>query len=202
MACAAVGVRLAAAANGEVAAAGAPGSLPMPVLASDWFGGCRSRTVALREVPHGSVDRERPGANRCAVGAGAVRAPGRPRSRRPAAGRSRHDAPAHVFTSIIPILIIAGAVRSRLDRISSAIIAEHLGLDAATADILDEVPARRRPGAAGDGRHRGGASRHRRDVVRAGSGTEPADDLAHADGRHQVRLALARRGGRGRHRGG
>ncbi len=45
---------------------------------------------------------------------------------------------AHVFTSIIPILIIAGALRSSLDPDSGPIIAEHLGLDAATADILEK----------------------------------------------------------------
>ncbi len=45
---------------------------------------------------------------------------------------------AHVFTSVIPILIVAGAVSSRLDRTSSTIFAEHLGLDAPTAEILEK----------------------------------------------------------------
>src|SRR4051794_33258570 len=43
---------------------------------------------------------------------------------------------AHVFTSVLPILIVAGAVRSRLDPRSGPIFAEHLGLDEATAGIL------------------------------------------------------------------
>lgn len=45
---------------------------------------------------------------------------------------------AHVFTSILPILIVAGALRSRLDPESGPIFAEHLGLDEATADILEK----------------------------------------------------------------
>jgi membrane protein len=45
---------------------------------------------------------------------------------------------AHVFTSILPILIVAGALRARLDPASGPIFAEHLGLDAATADILQK----------------------------------------------------------------
>jgi len=45
---------------------------------------------------------------------------------------------AHVFTSILPILIVAGALRSRLDPRSGPIFAEHLGLDEATADILEK----------------------------------------------------------------
>jgi len=45
---------------------------------------------------------------------------------------------AHAFTSVLPILIVAGAVRSRLDPGSGPIVAEHLGLDAATADILQK----------------------------------------------------------------
>ena len=45
---------------------------------------------------------------------------------------------AHVFTSILPILIVAGALRSRLDARSGPIFAEHLGLDEATADILEK----------------------------------------------------------------
>ena len=43
---------------------------------------------------------------------------------------------AHVFTSILPILIVAGAVRSRLDPKTGPIFAEHLGLDESTALIL------------------------------------------------------------------
>jgi membrane protein len=43
---------------------------------------------------------------------------------------------AHAFTSVLPILIVAGAVRSRLDPQSGPVLAEHLGLDAATAEIL------------------------------------------------------------------
>lgn len=45
---------------------------------------------------------------------------------------------AHVFTSILPILIIAGAVRASLDPQSGPLIAEHLGLDEATAQILED----------------------------------------------------------------
>jgi membrane protein len=45
---------------------------------------------------------------------------------------------AHVFTSILPLLIVAGAVRSRLDPGSGPILAEHMGLDAATAEILEK----------------------------------------------------------------
>ncbi|MGC5171414.1 YhjD/YihY/BrkB family envelope integrity protein [Micromonospora sp. DT81.3] len=45
---------------------------------------------------------------------------------------------AHAFTSVLPILIVAGAVRSRLDPQSGPIVAEHLGLDAATAEILEK----------------------------------------------------------------
>lgn len=45
---------------------------------------------------------------------------------------------AHAFTSVIPILIVAGALRSSLDEQSRPIFAEHLGLDAATADILQK----------------------------------------------------------------
>ena len=48
---------------------------------------------------------------------------------------------AHVFTSILPILIVAGAVRASLDPQSGPLIAEHLGLDEATAQILqDSLP--------------------------------------------------------------
>jgi membrane protein len=45
---------------------------------------------------------------------------------------------AHVFTSIIPILIVAGALRSRLDPKTGPIFAEHLGLDVASAEILEQ----------------------------------------------------------------
>ena len=45
---------------------------------------------------------------------------------------------AHVFTSILPILIVAGALRSRLDPQSGPLFAEHLGLDDATAEILEK----------------------------------------------------------------
>ena len=45
---------------------------------------------------------------------------------------------AHVFTSILPILIVAGALRSRLDPQSGPIFAEHLGLDETTAEILEK----------------------------------------------------------------
>jgi membrane protein len=45
---------------------------------------------------------------------------------------------AHVFTSILPILIVAGALRASLDPQSGPIFAEHLGLDEATAQILED----------------------------------------------------------------
>ena len=45
---------------------------------------------------------------------------------------------AHVFTSILPILIVAGAVRSRLVPSPGPLIAEHLGFDEATAQILED----------------------------------------------------------------
>ena len=45
---------------------------------------------------------------------------------------------AHVFTSILPILIVAGALRSRLDPQTDPIFAEHLGFDDATAEILEK----------------------------------------------------------------
>jgi len=45
---------------------------------------------------------------------------------------------AHVFTSVLPILIIAGALRANLDPRSGPLFAEHLGLDAATAEILQK----------------------------------------------------------------
>ena len=43
---------------------------------------------------------------------------------------------AHVFTTILPILIVAGALRARLDPQSHLIFAEHLGFNEATAEIL------------------------------------------------------------------
>ena len=45
---------------------------------------------------------------------------------------------AHVFTSVIPILIVVGALRSRLDPEAAAIFAEHLGFDESTAEILEQ----------------------------------------------------------------
>ena len=45
---------------------------------------------------------------------------------------------AHVFTSILPLLIVAGALRASLDPQSGPIFAEHLGLDEATAQILED----------------------------------------------------------------
>lgn len=45
---------------------------------------------------------------------------------------------AHAFTSIIPILIVAGALRSSLEAETRPIFAEHLGLDEASADILQK----------------------------------------------------------------
>ena len=45
---------------------------------------------------------------------------------------------AHVFTSVLPILIVAGALRSRLDRQAGPIFATHIGLDESTADILEK----------------------------------------------------------------
>ena len=45
---------------------------------------------------------------------------------------------AHVFTSILPILIVAGALRSRLAPQSGPILAEHLGLDETTAQVLQK----------------------------------------------------------------
>lgn len=44
----------------------------------------------------------------------------------------------HAFTSIIPILIVAGALRSRLGPQTGPIFAEHMGLDEATAEILEK----------------------------------------------------------------
>jgi membrane protein len=45
---------------------------------------------------------------------------------------------AHVFTSVLPILIVAGALRARLDPETGPLFAEHLGFDEATAEILEK----------------------------------------------------------------
>ena len=45
---------------------------------------------------------------------------------------------ATAFTSVLPMLIVAGAVRSRLDHTTAPIFAEHLGFDDATADLLEK----------------------------------------------------------------
>jgi membrane protein len=45
---------------------------------------------------------------------------------------------AHTFTSVLPILIVVGAVQSRLDARTAAIFAEHMGFDAATAETLEK----------------------------------------------------------------
>src|SRR5215207_1929068 len=45
---------------------------------------------------------------------------------------------AHVFTSVLPILIVAGALRESLDPGSDPIIAEHLLFDEATAQMLED----------------------------------------------------------------
>ena len=45
---------------------------------------------------------------------------------------------ATAFTSVLPILIVAGALRSRMDPATGPIFAEHLGFDDATADILEK----------------------------------------------------------------
>ncbi len=45
---------------------------------------------------------------------------------------------AHAFTSVLPILIVAGALRARMDPANAAIFAEHLGFDNATAEILEK----------------------------------------------------------------
>ncbi len=48
---------------------------------------------------------------------------------------------AHVFTSVLPILIVVGALRSRFEPASAAIFAEHLGFDEPTAEMLvDSLP--------------------------------------------------------------
>ena len=107
---------------------------------------------------------------------------------------------AHAFTSILPILIVVGALRATLDPQADAIFAEHLGFSDATAEMLDEVPARRGAGIAGDRCRRRGSARHRGDLVRAGTRAELPDDLAHAEGQHQVRMAVARGDRGGGHR--
>ena len=49
---------------------------------------------------------------------------------------------AHVFTSILPILIVVGALRATLDPQADAIFAEHLGFSDATAEMLEKsLPA-------------------------------------------------------------
>jgi membrane protein len=45
---------------------------------------------------------------------------------------------AHVFTSVLPILIVAGAIRSTLDPKGGPLLAEHMGLDEVSADILEK----------------------------------------------------------------
>jgi len=45
---------------------------------------------------------------------------------------------AHVFTSILPILIVVGALRATLEPGADAIFAEHLGFDDATAEMLEK----------------------------------------------------------------
>ena len=45
---------------------------------------------------------------------------------------------AHAFTSILPILIVVGALRATLDPQADAIFAEHLGFSDATAEMLDK----------------------------------------------------------------
>jgi membrane protein len=45
---------------------------------------------------------------------------------------------AHVFTSILPILIVVGALRATLEPRADAIFAEHLGFNDATAEMLDK----------------------------------------------------------------
>ena len=45
---------------------------------------------------------------------------------------------AHAFTSILPILIVVGALRATLDPQADAIFAEHLGFNDATAEMLDK----------------------------------------------------------------
>lgn len=44
---------------------------------------------------------------------------------------------AHAFTSVLPILIVAGALRAELAPEDGAILAEHLGLNHATAEVLE-----------------------------------------------------------------
>lgn len=45
---------------------------------------------------------------------------------------------AHVFTSILPILIVVGALRATLEPQADAIFAEHLGFDESTAEMLEK----------------------------------------------------------------
>ncbi|MDY0910780.1 YhjD/YihY/BrkB family envelope integrity protein [Microbacterium sp. CFBP9034] len=45
---------------------------------------------------------------------------------------------AHAFTSILPILIVVGALRARMEPGTGPVFAEHLGLNPATADILEQ----------------------------------------------------------------
>ena len=45
---------------------------------------------------------------------------------------------ATAFTSVLPMLIVAGAVRSRLDPATGPIFVEHLGFDDATAELLEK----------------------------------------------------------------
>jgi len=45
---------------------------------------------------------------------------------------------AHAFTSVLPILIVAGALRASADPGTAQIFAEHLGFDEATAEILEK----------------------------------------------------------------
>lgn len=46
---------------------------------------------------------------------------------------------AHAFTSVLPILIVAGALRAELAPEDGAILAEHLGLNHATAEVAGVV---------------------------------------------------------------
>jgi len=45
---------------------------------------------------------------------------------------------AHTFTSVLPILIVVGAVQSRLDARTAEVFAEHMGFNATTAQILEK----------------------------------------------------------------
>ena len=79
---------------------------------------------------------------------------------------------AHAFTSVLPILIVAGALRASADPGTAQIFAEHLGFDEATAEILESL-CRRGSRAAGNGRHRRGPPPDRCDLIRAGARTQP-----------------------------